>query len=275
MKYYSQTSKYIAKNGFYILPFTILPAMFLAFSLNQASILNVFNAIASGSIKIGFTDIFRTVSLLNFASWWNAIFAIVGIVLLIVCVSMLMAFLDKHMRIGKRSYAGIFSKVNDNLLSTGFIVLLIVLFYQLWALVTSAVFYLCTFIESVPLAYAAAVIIYIASHVLLVCCISMVYLWLPCLQHTGFRTGEAFRISHELLSPVKARIVCTQVLTFLFIEAIISATVILIPSWIVTFVVATALYAVLIMVFFVRMQIVYFDRAGIEREDLKKVYFRR
>lgn len=275
MKYFSQTSKYILKNGHYVLPFAILPALFLAFSLDQTSLLNVFNAIASGSHKIGFIDIFRTVSLLNFASWWNAIFAVFGVLLLIVCVSMLMAFLDKHMRIGKRSYVGIFSKVNDNLLSTGFIVLLIVCFYQLWALVTSTVFYLCTFIESVPFAYAAAVLVYIASHILLVCGISMAYLWLPCLQHTGFRTVEAFRISHELLSPVKARIVCTQVLTFLLIEVVISATVILIPSWVVALAVATALYALLIIIFFVRMQIVYFDRAGIEREDLKKVYFRR
>lgn len=275
MKYFAQTGKYILKNGFYVFPFTILPALFLALSLDQESILNVFNAITSGELKIGFLDIFRAVSLFNFAEWWIAVFGIVGVLLLIVCVSMLMAFLDKHMRIGKRSYVGIFSKVNDNLLSTGFIVLLIVIIYQLWALLTATVFYLCTFIENAPLAYVFAAVVYLAAHFLLIHLVSIFYLWLPCMQHTGFRTTEAFRISHELLEPVKARIVVTQVLTVLLIEAIIAALVVFISNWLVSFFVAAALYAVLIMVFFVRMQIVYFDRSGIEREDLKTGYFRR
>ena len=273
MKYYAQTTKYLCKNGLYILPLSVLPAMFFAFSVNQDSVIAVFEALFAGDFKIPFTDIFRTFSLFNFASWTNTLLGIVGMILLIVCVSMIMAFLEKHMRIGKRSFTGLLSKVNDNVLSTGFILLLFAAIYELWAILTSAAFYLFTFIKSPFLVYALWTIAYLASRFFIVYLLSYFYLWLPSLQLTGFRVMEAFRASYTLVAPVQLRISLSQFISLVVLEIAIFLSVWFFSGWLVSFLVASASYVFVIMVFFVRMQIVYFDRAELDRADLKTRYY--
>ena len=62
--------------------------------------------------------------------------------------------------------------------------------------------------------------------------------------------------------------------SLIFAEALITASVLLMPNTgIVSVLVATVLYAFMIMQFCVRMQVVYFDREQIERQDLKPSYY--
>ena len=85
---------------------------------------------------------------------------------------------------------------------------------------------------------------------------------------------EALNYSSSLNSPVKGQIVLGQLLFLVFAE-----TAIFLCAWF-TFnllwftIASTAFYVILIMVYAVRMQIVYFDRDNIDRADLK-YYYRR
>jgi hypothetical protein len=51
MKYTAQTSKYVLKNLFYILPFALVPALFLSISLAEEDIIQVLHAIIEGDFS--------------------------------------------------------------------------------------------------------------------------------------------------------------------------------------------------------------------------------
>ena len=144
MKYTAQTIKYNTKNLFYVFPLVVLPAFFLSLALARADILSVAKKVWEGSFSaISFWELFRALTIFNFASWEAALAGLFGVLSLVVCVSLLMAFTDKHMRFGKRTFNGLFAKLNDNLLSSfGFTVLMFAL-YEIWTLLFTAVLQLC------------------------------------------------------------------------------------------------------------------------------------
>ena len=119
MKYTKQTCNYIFKNFFYIFPLAVLPAFLLSLSTDEEAIQCLVETIIRGDlINLHFDHIFCAVSVLNFGSWESIIFGLLSIGGIIVFMALLMAFLEKHMRIGKRTLNGLFSKLNDNFLST-------------------------------------------------------------------------------------------------------------------------------------------------------------
>ena len=273
MRYTIKTIGYNGKNFFYVFPLVILPAFLLALTVAREDVFAVWSKLASGALQeITFLEIFQVVSIFNFSSWTTVLFGFLGFIALVVCVSLLMAFTDKHMRFGKRTFNGVFNKLNDNLTSTfGFAVLMFVL-YELWTLVLSAVLTLCLQ-ASAPFAYVLAGVAFVAMHFGLTYLISFIYLWLPCMQITGFRTFEALRYAYMLCEPVQMRLALWQSVTLLLAEGVIFATTLFLPAPpVVSAFVTTALYGILVLQFCVRMQIAYFDRGQIERADLKKYY---
>ena len=118
MHYTSATLKYIAKNFLYVILFAVVPAVFFAISINEEATRSVLTNLLSGNPRDEFWNIFHTVSVFNFSSEKEVFSGITGLIVLIVCTAMLTAFLEKHMRIGKRTLNGLLSKVNDNLIST-------------------------------------------------------------------------------------------------------------------------------------------------------------
>ncbi len=273
MRYTVQSTKYVFKNLLYLFPFAILPALFLSISTDQAAVNGVIRAFFSGNINDwSFTAIFRAISILNFASWQAIVFGIVGIIVIVPCVALMMALLEKHMRIGKRTFNGLLGKLNDNLISTCGCTLLILAIYEIWALLIAAFMFLFSIIEILPLAYVLVVATFIAFHVLLVFAISRIYLWLPCMQITGFRAFEALVYSYHLMGQIKGRIIAAQLLILMLVEGAICACAVFVTAGSAFNIIAALLYAGVLMIFYVRMQIAYFDRDHIERADLVKYY---
>ncbi|MBQ2740210.1 MAG: hypothetical protein IJF39_01125 [Clostridia bacterium] len=273
MKYTAQTIKYNIKNLLYIFPLAILPAFFLSLTLARADVISVAEKIRVGSFSnITFWELFQALTLFNFSSWETVVAGVLGVAALVVCGSLLMAFTDKHMRFGKRTFNGLFAKLNDNLLSTfGFTLLLLVL-YEVWTLLLTVVLQLCFLLPQTAV-YVVATVVVVVMHVALTYAISLIYLWLPCMQITGFHTFEALRYGFLLCEPIQGQLIWVQTLSMIVAEGAIVAATLLLPSvWVASMVVATLLYAFLILQFCVRMQIVYFDREQIERADLKKYY---
>ncbi len=275
MKYTVQSTKYVFKNFIYLIPFAILPAIFLAISTDEIAITAVVKSIFKGNIEEwSFVELFRAISILNFATWPSIVFGLVGIIVIVPCVAMMMALLEKHMRIGKRTFNGILGKLNDNLISTCGTVLLLLGIYELWTLLFTSVLFLVSRISIVILAYILAAIVFIVFHVLLMLSVSTVYLWLPCMQITGFRAYEALVYSYHLIGKIKWRVIAAQLCVLLFAEILISACAVLLPTSLIFNIIVAVLFSFIIMLYCVRMQIAYFDRDHIERADIAKYYQR-
>jgi hypothetical protein len=273
MKYTVQTSKYVLKNLFYILPFALIPAIFLSMSLAEEEIIQVLRAVVEGDFsKWTFVNLFRAISVLNFGSWESVITGGVGLIAMVPCVALLMAFLDKHLRFGKRTFNGLWSKLNDNFISTfGYIVLFLAI-YEVWSLLLAALLFLIALIPNVVMVYVLASVVYVAMHVLLLYGVGNIYLWLPCMQITGFPAIEALQYSNQLSTPAKLHIIFSQTMSLFIVETLIFLTVHFAINALAFTLISTVLYAALMIVFCVRMEIVYFDYDAIERRDLRKVY---
>jgi hypothetical protein len=273
MKYTLKTIQYNTKNFFYVFPLVIIPAFLLSFTLAREEVFAIMEKLQNGNYAaITFTEIFQAVSLFNFAGWDTVLAGLFGFVALVVFCALLMAFTDKHMRFGKRTFNGLLGKLNDNLLSTfGFAILLFML-YEVWTILLSALFKVALSLNGTAL-YIIAPLIWLVMHVVLTYAISFVYLWLPCMQITGFRTFEALRYAFILCEPIQWRLVLSQTVSLFVAEAAITLATLYVPGApIVSVLVATVCYAMVILQFCVRMQILYFDREQIERADLKKYY---
>ncbi len=270
MKYTVQANKYIAKNILYIFPLAILPALLFTFSTDQVAIQCIVDTFLSGKLTdMHFEHLFRAISVLNFGTVKSVISGILGIICIIVFVSLMMAMLEKHMRIGKRTYNGLFLKLNDNFISTCGYAFLLLVVYEIWVLVTAALLFFVTRIPLNVVAYVLTILVYLGMHVALISIVNAIYLWLPCMQITGFRALEALQYSYQLVAPVKTGILIGEILCLFVAEFLICLCVIL-TKGVVPFILLTSLlYAWLLMLYCVRMQIVYFDRDQIERADLK------
>ncbi len=275
MRYTVQSTKYVFKNILYLFPFAILPALFLSISTDKKALSGVIKALFAGEINDwSFTELFRAISVLNFASWQSIVFGIVGIIIIVPCVALMMALLEKHMRIGKRTFNGLLGKLNDNFISTCGCVLLLLAIYEIWALLVATFTFFLSRITVLPVAYVLVGVSFIAFHVLLMVIISAIYLWLPCMQITGFRAYEALVYSYHLMGQIKGRIIAAQLAILVFVEGLLCACAIFVTAGGAFNVIIALVYAGVLMIYCVRMQIAYFDRDHIERADLVKYYQR-
>lgn len=273
MKITFQSTKYSIKNFIYLFPLSVIPAFFLSFTVAREELFTIFEKFMEQSLSsLSFTEIFHALSIFNFSSALSVIGGLIGFIALVLCVALLMAFTDKHMRIGKRTFNGLFSRLNDNLLSTFGYALLLFVIYELWSLVSSALFLLVAQLPFVAACVAIAAL-YLALHIALFYVIAAVYLWLPCMQITGFKPFEALRYSNILCEPIKGKLVIAQFIILILSEILIVASVLCLPQMeVASLIVATVLYAFMIMIFCVRMQMCYLDRTKTERADLQQYY---
>lgn len=275
MRYTLQSTKYVFRNLIYLFPLAILPALFFSMSTDEEAIIESVTAFLKGNLgDWKFLTLFRAISILSFSKWLGIIFGIAGLVVIVPCVSLMMALIEKHFRIGKRTFNGMWGKLNDNLLSTCGFAVLVFAIYEVWALITSALLFLMSCLSPTVLAYISASIVFVAMHVLLMCLIGSIYLWLPCMQITGFRAFEALQYSRQIATTrVKLRILFSQLFFYFAAEAALCLCAFL-TNLLVFYIFTTLVFVFLIMLFCVRMQVVYFDRAQLDRADLIKYYQR-
>jgi len=112
---------------------------------------------------------------------------------------------------------------------------------------------------------------FLFMHVVLIYVVGRIYLWLPCMQITGFRAFEALSYSQYLVEAFKWKLLAVQLVVLLFVEGFIYLCVLSPYTWLFTLL-TTIVYTFIIMLFCVRMMVAYFDREQIERADLKKYY---
>ena len=169
MKYTAQSSKYILKNFIYIFPFAVIPAFFLSIATDENALISVLRKFVYQKIsEWEFYELFRAISVANFGSWQSVVFGILGIILIVVCVALMMALIEKHFRIGKRTFNGIFSKLNDNLISTAGYIFLILAIYQIWSVLLSAFLFAVSRIPYSFISYPLSALFFLGMHVVLI-----------------------------------------------------------------------------------------------------------
>lgn len=261
--------KYIFKNLWFVLPFAVMPAIFLALSVNYQAIVNFSRAFFGGK-ELTYFSVFYAWSLIRFDSLLGALYSVCALFCAVVFLSALYSFAEKHMRIGKRTLSGVFSQFRNQMLTVAAIIILYLCLYELWALVLSAMLYTVSALGARGITYFLFFFIVILFFAALLFLATVFYLWLPCMQITGMHAYNAFLYSYRLMGGVRGR---------LMLSLLTSLVPAFLVYWGCSFLPTPASVAIvfvvgifLILSFTVRMEIYYFELDKIDREDLIRSY---
>ncbi len=262
--------KYIFKNLWFVLPFAIAPAVFLSLSLDFKAISTVSNAMIFGPFELDFTTIFRAVSFFRTDSFLGVVYSIFAIGCLVLFSALLMSCVEKHMRIGKRSFSGILSQLQSQILSFICFVAMYVVLYEVWALILSAVLYMISRAASKVAARIAFLLVAVLFIAALLYVVTVLYLWLPCKLQTGLKSYSALLYSYQLVVGVRGKLYLSFLLSYVPCFLILFASS-LGPEWI-SRIVAIILYIFFYLSFIVRMETLYFETDRLDREDKLRSY---
>lgn len=262
--------KYIVRNLWYVLPFALIPGVLLALSVDFGATSALAHALISGDPRIGFLELFSAVSLVRFDSVLGGIYSACAVVAVSVFMTLMLAFVEKHMRIGKKTLSGVFNQLLTFTSVVFTMTVVFLLLYEVWAVVLSAIIYVIFQLPNNAVVYAGYILVWLLFCFVLVYLVSFVFLFLPCKQVTGFRNYDAFLYSYRLVTKVRWRIVLPMFLSYAVLSAAVAACALL-PAY-ACYLICALLYIVGFLTFGVRMLTTYFDADKLDREDLLKSY---
>lgn len=272
LRYIAGAFRYVFKNFIFLFPFALIPSYFFATALDIGNLEAIVNKITSADASFSFPNIFNAFSLVNGMRW---AFALVSFVCIVLFMPLLLAFIEKHMRIGSRSFKGLIRRINYNFLSTLIFLIIAFAVYEIWALIASGLVYTAVLLFG-GIARLIAVAVLAAGMVLLLAYIfSLIWLWLPCLQITGYSFGDALAFSSQIAGGKRRAIWLSLLIPYAVGAALAMVVVWVCAAYEITipvFVFIEIIYIFLFLYLNAHMYVVYFDAAGEEREDLKKHY---
>ena len=258
--------KYIIRNLWMVLPFAVVPAVFLSLSVDLVALKSVATSLFTGPFELTFTQIFRAWSFLRTDSFVGILYSIFAFVCLVFFSAILLTFVEKHMRIGKRSLSGILSQLETHIFAYIGFVLFLFTVYELWALVLSALLYMVSTMASKTAARVLFALISLLFIALLLYLVSIVYLWLPCRLHTGLKLHVAFLYSYNLMIGVRWQLYLSLAITYVVGFLVIFGCAFG-PDWLFR-ILAILVFLCAYSSFCVRMETLYFETDKIDREDL-------
>lgn len=267
MKYIKDTLNYIFKNFFFLIVFALLSAVSHAFLRDNKTYFDFFLVINDGNSP-DFAHVYRNFSMILTDHSW---LGIVTVVLYLLTIPLALAMIEKHMRIGKRSFSGIFSRLNNNILSTTLLIVLFLILYELWSVVLSALIVLIGYCLSGVIAQVLISVVILAMYVLILYLVTPFFVWLPCVLVTGYRYSEGFVESFRLIDRKKNGIafsIAFPLIIFNVVQIIFKIIFgkVYMPIKLIIYLLYFVYYAALCFV-------VYFDLTDTERMDRKKKYY--
>ena len=272
MEYIIGTLRYVFKNFIFLFAFSLLPSYFFAFSLDYSALEKMADIILSGRAQISFGLVFSCFSFFFSYGW---AFTLVAFIFAVICLPMLFAFIEKHMRLGIRSYKGLLGRINYNFVSSFVLLALLLAIYELWALIASAMIFAASLLFGGIAQYVICILIAAAMMFLLIFVLYRFLLWLPCLQVMGYSFMDSLLYANQLCSEKKGKIFVSVFLPYIFCVVLVLVTVGLCSVYRVTipvFVLIELIYLFGFLYYSVLMYVVYFERTGELREDLKKKF---
>ena len=262
--------KYIVKHIWFILPFAVIPALFLSLSMDFSAIEAFWRGLFSGDFVTDWFEIFCAWSLFGFGSVLDIIYAVCGIVCTLVFMSLILAFVEKHMRIGKRTLSGILSQLSGVFPPVCGMMLVIFFFYEVWALVLSAMLYSIVSVGSAGGIIALSLLVVLFFLAVLLYLVSLVYLCLPCMQMTGLGPFQSLLYSYRLMVGVRGKLLLCLLMSFEPAGLIVWGASFLPEA--ASVLICLVLFTFLFMSFCVRMETFYFETDKLDREDLLLSY---
>lgn len=264
--------KYLFKNAWFVLPLALLPAVFMALSLDYDRIEAVVRAFFSGAPQAGFLDFLHTWSFIRFDGVLGAIYSVIAVLAAAVFMAAILAFVEKHMRLGKRTLGGIWTQFVNALLPAFVVVLAYVILYEIWAVVLSAVLYVISQVDLVAVTYLLYIVAVLLFLFVLVYLATVLYLWLPCKLMTGFGFFEAFLYSYRLMLERRWRLVLSITISVV-LDLVVLCAAIFLPVAVFR-VLGALVFLFLFPNFCIRMEVVYFETDKLDREDERRSYRR-
>ena len=270
MKNLFESWKYILRNIWFVLPFAIFPAVFLALSLDYTAINALVRGFFTGAPRLHFVEYFRAWSLIRIDSILGGIYSLLAFLFVVFSAALMLAFVEKHMRIGKRTFSGIGSGLTAVLSGAFVITLVYVLLYETWALIFSAVLFLVAGITVTPLVYIFGIAAFLFFTYALLFVLTVFYLWLPCRQVTGFGFYDAFLYSYRLMVGIRWKLVLSYLIS-IAVTFLILGSAALLPEFVFR-IIGVVVLAILFLSFCIRMETAYFETDKLDREDLLQSY---
>ena len=262
--------KYIFKNLWFVLPFALVPAVFVALSIDQGAIRELAHEFFTGAPQVQFFLLFRAFSFVRVDHWLGAVYGVGAAVTTVIFTTVMLSLVEKHMRIGKRTFSGAFSQVGNFALTALLVVIVYLALYELWALVLSAILFVITALNHLLVVYILYGVACALLLIVLLYVTTIFYLWLPCMQITGFKPYDAFLYAYRLMIGVRWRLIGAMAISFLVGAAAIGAASFL-PLY--AFLpIAFVLSVFLLLSFCIRMEAVYFYTDKLDREDVIRSY---
>ena len=265
-----QSWKYIFKNIWFVLPFAIVPAALLALSLDYRALSVFVRGFFSGKPRLHFVEYFRVLSLIRIDSVLGGIYSVLAFVCVVLFSALMLAFVEKHMRIGKRSLSGVYAGFWNILYSSFVITLVYLLLYELWALIFSTMLFVIAAIPVTALVYIFSIVAFLFFTYALLYVVTAFYLWLPCRQMTGFGFYDAFLYSYRLMVGIRWNLVLNFLISFIVaLFALCGAA--MLPA-VLFRIVGVILFVLLFLSFCIRMETAYFETDKLDREDILHSY---
>ena len=258
--------KYIFKNLWFVLPFALVPAVFLALSLDYSAIHDVTHAFFTGAVQADFGLFFHCFSFVRIDSLLGGLYSIFAVVGIIFFTALMLSFVEKHMRIGKRTFSGTMHAFLNALLPATLVTLVYVALYELWALIVSALFFLFASVAAKALFYVLSVVAFLFFGYALLYIATTFYLYLPCRLMTGFGLYNAFLYSYQLMVGVRWKLLLSYLISYAAAVIIVCGFAFL-PEFVFR-IVSVVVFILLYLNFTIRMEVVYFETDKLDREDI-------
>ena len=262
--------KYLFSNFWYVLVCGLIPAVFLALSFDYTALSSVLHKFIQGQPRVHFVELLRAFGPIRIDSLLGGVYTLFTYILSSIFASLLLSLVEKHMRIGKRTFSGMGVEMKNLLLPCFLIVLLFYALAETAAIILSALMFWVFSIGSTAIVYLLCAIAVLLVGFVFLYVFESFYLWLPCLQISGFGPYHAFLYSYRLALGVRWKLIGAHTLSILIAGAALAGTAFL-PELVfrgVALVLCLLLYASL----FIRMETVYFETDKLDREDIIKSY---
>ena len=272
MRYIASTVKYLFRNFIFIFVFALVPSYFFAMTLDRQNLVSIADTIFALKADFTFGQIFSYLSPINAGRW---AYSLVCFIVLVVCLPMLLGFIEKHMRIGSRSFKGVAGRFNHNFLTTLAVLVILLAVYELWAVITAGLIYAETLFLGGIACYVVMLAIYLAMVALISYIASIFLLWLPCLQITGYNFVDALSFCNQLYVQKRGRLflsVFIPMLCGVVLQFAVSGLNLADNLHFLGFICSELIYLFLILYYSILMFVAYFDTAGEERMDVKKKF---
>lgn len=281
MKHLTDTLKYIKNNALHILLFVLVGGAMLTLIFNYGAYSNTTVKFFTGKIgEITFFDLISSVSVIRLPEWYFVLLSLLAIIVISIVLSMELAMVEKHMRIGSKTWNGLWSKLNDNFISTLFMTALVMGVYEVWAVISCAILYaiISIFSSVIALQYVFTSLAVCGLVFGLLYAVTMAYLWLPCLQITGFRYYESFKYAFQILGDIKGKILSGFIINVSVMSVLLTGICFLcgyvLNNGVIAYAVAFLGFTYMFAVFTVGQEVAFFKADGLERADLQPSYKR-